>query len=247
MIRWDEITAAFGGTFDPPHRGHRIAVEGLLKDPGVRSVLVLPSPVPIQKTSVAAREQRLDMVRLNFERIEGVRVDTRELDRADRHPDRPAYSFDTIQELRKEFPKLAFVIGADQLQNLHTWHRLPEILRECHWIVLARRTSSQSGGPGLMPNMMKDALEVLTRWEASGLVKRTVDDSDTHSVWQTGRLATGPVYLRVTSTDAPALASTDIRKEIAVRGELHEGLLEPAVLSYLKTHRIYGIRGREKQ
>ena len=35
-----------GGAFDPPHLGHREAVESLLRNPGVRNVIILPSGNP---------------------------------------------------------------------------------------------------------------------------------------------------------------------------------------------------------
>src|SRR6185437_5876583 len=70
-------------------------------------------------------------------------IDPREVQNAS--PGKPSYSFDTLQELRKDDPRIAFVIGADQLQELPRWHRFPEILGLCHWIILKRGTILKRG------------------------------------------------------------------------------------------------------
>ena len=40
--------------------------------------------------------------------------------------------------------KPAFVIGADQLLKLPTWHRFPELLGLAQWIVLARKPDGET-------------------------------------------------------------------------------------------------------
>jgi nicotinate-nucleotide adenylyltransferase len=74
-----------------------------------------------------------------------VELDTREIERHRRNPAAPIYSFDTIQELKKEIPNLAFVVGTDQWTNLPQWHRFQELLGLCHWIVLKRKGEPETG------------------------------------------------------------------------------------------------------
>ena len=232
MTDW---VALFGGTFDPPHLGHREAVRGLFQVPGVSRVKILPAPVPPLKTSQATAEQRLAMARLNFAAVPGdpmpaeIEIDTRELDRAVREPGRPSYTFDTLQEIGREIPRerLAFVIGADQLLQLPRWHRFPELLELSHWIVLERK-----------PDGGARARTMLQEWTGSGLVRTTGQPSR----WATrsGR------ELRVVPTKARELSSTAIRESIARTGKAPGSesapWLLPEVLSYLKTHRIYAIK-----
>ncbi|HUP55886.1 MAG TPA: adenylyltransferase/cytidyltransferase family protein, partial [Bdellovibrionota bacterium] len=65
-MNWREVTAIFGGTFDPPHLGHREAVAGLFRNPGVREVWVMPAASPPHKPAIATAEQRLELARLAF-------------------------------------------------------------------------------------------------------------------------------------------------------------------------------------
>lgn len=220
---WREVTAVFGGRFDPPHLGHREAVEGLLKNPGVLRVLVIPSASPPHKPCSASLNQRLEMTRLNFTdiRLGEVQINTSEIERAAREPNRPSYSFETLIELSRDIPKLAFVIGADQLALIHTWYRFPELLGISNWIVLERKPK----GEGI-------ARATLAQWESNGLARAEGDRS-----W---RLTHGKSLLLV-STPARAVSSSEIRETIARTGKASQNGLLPNVDAYLKTHRVYGI------
>lgn len=235
---WSDTVAVFGGTFDPPHRGHREAVRGLFADPGVKQVLILPSPAPPHKPAFAPVEDRIRLTELNFGPEAGadlfefpVRMDLRELERARRHPDRPSYTFDTLTELQQELPSAAFVVGADQLEKLHTWHRFPEILGLAHWIVLER-----------LPNGHEVAEKALSDWAASGLVERLPSRGARDWVLtpQTSS-SRGPKFLSLAATQAPRVSSTEIREAISRAGKPPENSLLPEVAAYLKQRGLYGI------
>ena len=227
-VRWSEVTAIFGGTFDPPHRGHRIALEGLFENPGVRAVRVLPSPTPPHKPAMAPAEARAELARLAL--VEGapstrrpVTLDLRELNRAAAHPGQPTYTFDTLQEIRRELPEIAFVIGTDQLDKIHTWHRFPEFLGLSHWIVLERKQEASKPAP--------IGRQVLAQLEASGLL--TAEGAGY-------RVRMGGTFIQVFETPAPALSSTRIRESIAKTGQPPEGAIPPDAHAYLMKQRLYG-------
>jgi nicotinate-nucleotide adenylyltransferase len=67
-MNWHEVTAVFGGTFDPPHLGHREAIAGLFKNPGVSRALVIPSFIPPQKPQAVGSDHRVAMAKLCFHR-----------------------------------------------------------------------------------------------------------------------------------------------------------------------------------
>lgn len=227
---WHETTALFGGTFDPPHLGHREAVRGLFSAPGVKRVLVIPAATPPHKPVSTPVEDRVEMARLNFSATprdpypSDVLVDLREIWRA-KIQGRPSYSYETLQELKRDIPDLAFVIGTDQLESLPQWYRFPEILELCHWIVLERK-----------PDGAKRAEAVLKDWVASGLAQ-----ADERGAGPGGfRLRGGKTWLKRVPTEAPPLSSTQLRETLARTGQAPEGALIPEVLAYLKQRRLYG-------
>ncbi len=226
--RWNEVTAIFGGRFDPPHLGHREAVRGLFNYPGVKQVWVIPCGSPPHKPTRVSAENRLAMARINFSAAQNnpfprdVKIETLELERALLNPNQPSYTYDTLTQLRPHFPHLACVIGADQLDQLFTWHRFPELLAQSHWIILERK-----------PQGSEIARRTLQEWEASGLVRPM------HSnLWQ---ITGANVFLHLVPTDAMPLCSTQIRETLSRTGTPPQDALLPEIDGYLKTHQLYGI------
>ena len=233
-IHWNEVIALYGGTFDPPHLGHREAVAGLFIEPGVRRVIILPSGTPPLKTTLISSHHRVAMARLAFGSDpyfpiprDDIEIDLCEIDRAKRDG-QPGYTYDTLLHFRRTLAgkPLAFVIGADQLRDLPRWSKFPEILGLSHWIVLERK-----------PKGAEQAQAVLREWAASGLIRPDPLGPGDRS-WRT---LSGTV-IRRTETPARAVSSTQIREEIGRSGEPTPYSLLPAVISYLKQNALYGTR-----
>ena len=118
----------FGGTFNPPHRGHvtiaRAAVEQLSLD----KLLVIPAGIPPHKQlpeGSASNEQRYEMAVLLAGAVGKCAVaDDRELRREGK-----SYTADTLLQLREEYPEdeLWLLMGSDMFLSLHTWCR-PEVV-----------------------------------------------------------------------------------------------------------------------
>ncbi len=217
--RWSEITAIFGGRMDPPHLGHREAVRGLFKNPGVKQVVVIPSASPPHKPAIAKAKDRAEITKLTFANTvthpfpSEVRIDLLEIEKSLKAPNEPSYSFYTIQELQRQYPQLAFALGADQFAELNTWHRFPEILSLCHWIVLERKPDG------------KELIErTLSEWRMGGILKNM------------------STTITVVPTNAPNLSSTTIRQVLTRTGVPPSGALLPEVESYLSIAGIYGTR-----
>jgi nicotinate-nucleotide adenylyltransferase len=130
----------FGGTFDPPHRGHvalaRAARDALALD----ELRWVPAGAPWQKLGPGARPpspaaDRVEMVRLAIEGEPRFVLDTAEVERAG-----PSYTLDTVREMQAREPGAQWflVIGADQHARLHTWHGVDELLRRIVPAVAAR-------------------------------------------------------------------------------------------------------------
>ncbi|MBC7387458.1 MAG: nicotinate-nicotinamide nucleotide adenylyltransferase [Cryobacterium sp.] len=238
-IRWDEVTAVFGGTFDPPHLGHREAVMGLFKHPGVREVLILPSGKPAQKSAQTSAKDRLEMVKRNFAGIVNpsgrpVQIDEREI----RRPT-TAFTIDALREIRGErgigndrVAPLAFVIGVDQLEKFESWQGFPDVLGLAHWIVLERAPKGQPRA--------KKALQHL---ESLSVIRSAGREGHYQTLPRSGPTTA----LICVSTGARNVSSTEIRRTFALHGnEMNENAsdirsnLAADVESYLKAHHLYG-------
>jgi nicotinate-nucleotide adenylyltransferase len=127
----------YGGTFDPVHLGHLLLARDALEQLSLDAVLFVPaqqSPFKPSKPG-ATSDQRVAMLRLALKGREKFWLSRCELDRP-----APSYAFDTASEIREAFPRaeLLWLIGADQLPDLHRWHRAPELDRLVTFALLPR-------------------------------------------------------------------------------------------------------------
>ncbi len=116
-----------GGTFDPVHNAHLDLAQLFAARLGLDQLCFLPAGSPWQKQDVgAAPHHRLAMLRAALaERGLDARIDERELLRSG-----ASYTVDSLTEIRGEVGSRAILIllmGADQLQRLHTWSRWQEL------------------------------------------------------------------------------------------------------------------------
>jgi len=136
--------ALFGGTFDPPHRGHiaiaRAATERLSLD----KVLFAPTGKQPLKTTApgASYADRLAMVQLAIAGQRHFEVTTLDAPHADGSAN---YTVETLSHLCSELAiesgaeqKVFCITGADAFLDLRRW-RQPELLLElAEWIVVSR-------------------------------------------------------------------------------------------------------------
>lgn len=113
-----------GGAFDPPHVGHLIVAEGVGWALGLDEVRLLVVGDPQHKTVRTPAEVRVELARLAAADNDLLLVDDREVRRAG-----PTFTHDTLVELRTERPddRFFFIIGADEVAGLPTWHRAEEL------------------------------------------------------------------------------------------------------------------------
>jgi len=110
----------FGGAFDPPHLAHRALLETALREIALDTLHVVPTGDAWHKPrKLLDAAHRLAMVRLAFQDVPRIVVDTREIDRTG-----PSYTIDTLREIAVEDPgaELFLIMGADQAAALTTWH-----------------------------------------------------------------------------------------------------------------------------
>ncbi len=129
----------YGGSFNPPHVGHSLAVQELRRVLGVDRVILIPASVPPHKPLPAGSPDaptRLKLLRLMAEKLDGVEVDDLELRR-----EGPSYTADTVRILRERYPDdtLYLMMGTDMFLSFDRWYRPDEICRMAS-IVTVHRT-----------------------------------------------------------------------------------------------------------
>jgi nicotinate-nucleotide adenylyltransferase len=129
----------FGGTFDPIHFGHLRVCTEAAEAFHASSVHLIPSANPPNRDIPAATPaQRAHMLALALAGQTGLVADHREWQR---QAQTPSYTIDTLKEFRKEVgpnQSVIWLLGADQLARLHTWHQWQRLLDYAHLAVLSR-------------------------------------------------------------------------------------------------------------
>jgi nicotinate-nucleotide adenylyltransferase len=125
-----------GGTFDPIHIGHLAAAEAAIRCARLDRVLFIPAGTPPHRgPAVATARQRLEMCRLAIDGDPRFEVSEVELERTG-----PAYTLDTLSELRRTRPDDDFwlVLGWDAAAQFSTWHQPRQVLAIAPLLVIPR-------------------------------------------------------------------------------------------------------------
>lgn len=118
-------TAIFGGTFNPPHIGHRFMLEGIGDLPEIEKILIMPAKAPPHKSGeIVSSEHRVNMCKIAFDGIAKGEICLEELRLQGK-----SYTVNTLRHLKKKgIDNPVLVIGADSLVNFHKWYSYEEIL-----------------------------------------------------------------------------------------------------------------------
>jgi nicotinate-nucleotide adenylyltransferase len=130
-----------GGTFDPIHLGHLAIAEEAREVLGLERVRFVPAGVPPHRPggTVAAAEDRAAMVELAIAGNEAFEVSRAELDRSG-----PSYTTDTVEAFAAteraagREPDLTFILSAETLHDLPTWHEPERLVDACRIAVVPR-------------------------------------------------------------------------------------------------------------
>ncbi len=206
-----------GGSFDPVHIGHVALAKHFCALFGTRAVRIIPAGNPWQKKPLqASGSTRMAMLQEAFaDSGLAITVDVQEIERTG-----PTYSVDTLTNIRREVGDrrpLIFIMGADQLAKLNTWHRWQDILE-----LTNLAATSRPGAP--------DPLEGLSEPLAQVIGPRMADSQT---------LASTPYgKILVDRTLQLDVSSTQIRKALA-SGQDARQWLPPKVAAYIEAHKLY--------
>jgi nicotinate-nucleotide adenylyltransferase len=208
-----------GGTFDPIHFGHLRLAEELAQTLRLAGVRLVPSGTPPHRARPRTpTAHRLAMVRLAAAGNALFSVDDREVRRSG-----PAYSFDTLTELRAELgdaTPIVLIVGADAFLDFAAWHRWHDIFGLAH-VAVAHR-------PGFPVERWRDSMpQPLAREYAARLMQQPLA---VHLA-----PAGGIVVVPFTALDISATAIRDLVRT----GGSPRYLLPDPVLDYIRSEDLY--------
>ncbi len=224
--------AFFGGTFDPPHLGHIAIAEAARDRCELDAVWMAPvGSQPLKQGAASASfADRLAMVRLACEGHPG--LEASELDaplRADDHGPVPNYTYDTLLRLRAELPsagELFCLLGADSFRMVQRWHRGPELLLLCDFIIAGRPGFPLSDLDAYLPPSIACEGPHVTTQRTEWLLRDRVS-GDTSRLWLLPDLEYD-------------ISATAVRAALdcSAGGET-QPVLAPSVARYACQHRLY--------
>ena len=217
--------AFFGGTFDPPHRGHIAVARAAIARLSLDRVLLAPAATQPLKSSGGHSSylDRLAMVRLA---VEGdPRLVPSSLD-APRPDGEPNYTLDTLVELRRtlEAPDDLFcLLGADSLFSFKRWHRAAELILFCNFIV--------AGRPGFSLDQISAALP-------QGIRQHALRHQSNFVRIDLAGASGGASHLYLLPDLEEHISATEIRAALA-GGSGTQTVLAPQVAEYIHAHHLY--------
>ena len=129
-----------GGNFNPVHNAHLIVADQVRQQLGLDQVLLMPEyqPPHVDKKETIPEHHRLKMLELAIERINGLAIETIELERKG-----ISYTYDTMKILTEQHPDTDyyFIIGADMVDYLPKWYRIDELVDMVQFVGVQRPRS----------------------------------------------------------------------------------------------------------
>ncbi|MBP7654264.1 nicotinate (nicotinamide) nucleotide adenylyltransferase [Candidatus Dependentiae bacterium] len=131
------IIGVFGGTFNPPHTGHKKIIEKSFSILKIDKMLVIPAFIPPHKELIDNIEpsHKINMLNIIFKEMKNLEIVTSEIDRGG-----VSYTIDTIKSFISIYGNHDYriIIGADNFNIIDSWKNIDELIKLCGFIVFSR-------------------------------------------------------------------------------------------------------------
>ena len=162
--------AIFGGSFNPPLNSHLELAKQVIKNLcNIEKVIFVPVSTKYnRKNNLTDDAHRYKMLKLMCNGEEKLEVSDVELSYG-----RQLYTIETLDIFKNEYPEydIYFIMGTDNLKDLHTWKESERILKNYKIIVLERNEDNLEkikNGEEVESFFKKEVLEYINK---NGLYK----------------------------------------------------------------------------
>lgn len=131
-----DTVVVFGGSFNPPINSHFWVAQQVLNEyDQVEKVIFIPVNKKYEKDGLIENEHRYNMLKLVTDKNENFIVSN-----IDMNGSRSLYTIETLEEIQKQYQdkNVWFLIGSDNLKELHTWKRAEELVSKYKILVMER-------------------------------------------------------------------------------------------------------------
>lgn len=215
-----ERLVLFGGTFDPPHLGHKELVTYVQKILNPNRIVALPCFIqPLKNSDNASPVQRLQMSQLLFDHVSDFEISKCGV----------SYSIDTILHFKKEFKdyKIMFVMGADSFLNIKKWKSYKEIMELANIVIVSR-------------NMICNLADLISKSGIENIYTRArILNKDVQVAYSNS----SSLIIMLSGFNYP-VSSTLVRDLIRNRNESAIKYLDAKVWDYIIEHNLYNEAGK---
>jgi nicotinate-nucleotide adenylyltransferase len=217
------LNILFGGSFDPPHRGHLRCLELALRKFSKAKVWLVPArqaaTVPgREKQASASFADRVAMCRLLLEDLSAEQQKRVELSTVEAQLPLPNYTVNTLAALSLIG---GLLLGDDQLANFAQWRDVHTILRRCSLLVVGRDHFSEET---TVVQSLLQKLGFTGSWHPA------------EQRWDIAETGTAIYLLGGSSCDA---ASSEVRRALNAGSTISPAWLSPQVEQYIVEKNLY--------
>jgi nicotinate-nucleotide adenylyltransferase len=144
LVKKKLSVAIFGGSFDPPHKGHQqIVAQALETLDDIDKLIIVPAYLnPFKTETLASPRQRLTWCQTLFDNLESVEVSDFEIAEG-----KPTYTATTLKYFQQRYSVKYLIIGADNLEKIHTWHAFSWLNQQVTWVIASRAGYKKETSP----------------------------------------------------------------------------------------------------
>lgn len=128
----------YGGSFDPPHYGHKNIAEFVIEKLNLDKLLIVPVGIASHgKDSLTSSEERMKMCKMTFGEIQKAEVSSIEIDM-----EGISYTFKTLEAVIEKYGsehEYFEIIGEDSANYFDKWREYKKILELSTVVVLKRK------------------------------------------------------------------------------------------------------------